>query len=69
MRDHDRRFERFRNDARFATMVKSFEALLYSEQRITYDEILDAAFVAYVRYREMNPTLVMIENERKARHP
>lgn len=55
MRNQDKRFDRYMNDNRFATMVKHFEQLLYSDTRVTYDEILDAAFVAYVKYREANP--------------
>jgi hypothetical protein len=62
MRNQDKRFDRYMNDNRFATIVKHFEQLLYSDTRVTYDEILDAAFVAYVKYREANPTMVMRVN-------
>lgn len=63
MRNRDKRFDRALNDARFAHLVKVIEQMLYHDTRITYDEILDAAFVAYCKYREANPTLVMKVNE------
>lgn len=55
----DERFNRYTKDPRFHRLVKVIEDWFYSDNRITYEEVLDAAYVARVRYVELNPTVVL----------
>lgn len=66
-KNQDRRIDRAMNDPRFATLVKYMEALFYSDHRFTYDEVLDAVFVAQMKYITANPTLAMIKLERESK--
>lgn len=59
MRNQDPRFERYLQDAKFHHLVQMIENLFYSDHRVTYENILDAAYVARVRYVEMNPTITL----------
>lgn len=67
MRNQDRRFDRFFNDSRFHALVKFMENLFYSDNRFTYEEVLDAAFVARCRFIEMNPSATMIALDREGK--
>jgi hypothetical protein len=66
MRNQDRRIERFRQDAKFSQLVRLIENLFYQDAGITYEEVLDAAYVARVRYIEMNPNILTLK-EHEAR--
>lgn len=60
MKNRDRRIERYQNDARFNQLVSMIEHLFYSDNRVTYEEILDAAFVARIRFVEFNPSINLV---------
>jgi hypothetical protein len=58
----DKRFDRLLNDVRFAQLVSVMESLIWNKDgRYTYEEMLDAVYVAQVRFLERNPTTTMIE--------
>lgn len=60
MKNNDHRFERYMRDPIFNKIVSAIEGMFYSDARITYEDIRDAAYVARVRYVEMNPAVTMI---------
>jgi hypothetical protein len=60
MHNKDKRIQRALDDPKFATLVKSIEAMFYHDSGITYGEMLDAVFVARSKYESMNPTVQMI---------
>lgn len=58
-RNQDPRFERYMRDARFHALVQMVEHAFYSDNRVTYEEMLDAVFVARIRYIERNPAATL----------
>ena len=54
MKNHDRRYERYQNDATFHQAVRVMGQLI-DEHGFTHQDLLDAVFVSYMRFLELNP--------------
>jgi hypothetical protein len=52
--NQDPRFVRYQNDPTFHRVVRSMDALI-EQHGFTHQDLIDAVFVAYMRFLERNP--------------
>ncbi len=57
--NRDNRYERYQNDATFHAVVRSMDNLI-EQHGFTHQDLIDACFVAYMRFLERNPVPLMI---------
>lgn len=55
----DPRYERYRNDAKFHQVVRCMHNMI-TEHGLTHQDLMDAVFVAYMKFLELNPVPLSI---------
>lgn len=55
----DRRYERYQHDPTFYQVVRSLDNLI-EQHGFTHQDLIDACFVAYMRFLERNPVPLMV---------